>query len=115
MRGSDQIGTGGSKLPEYTMNNAENTEISDSLVSDINNQSKVVKLVFRRSTSSYHIHTVLSASMLSFEGPKCIVRNQYTGFAFDTTDLNFYDNLALNKAENTVYYDVAARRMCLRL
>jgi LysM repeat protein len=96
------------------MNTAENAKIGETLVSAINNQSKEVKLVFRRSTSTYHIYTVLSASMFSFEGLKCVVRNQYTAFAFDTTDLNFEDNLALKKTENTVNYDVTARKGCLR-
>jgi LysM repeat protein len=96
------------------MNTAENAKIGETLVSGINNQSKEVKLVFKRSASSFHVFTVKSASMMSFEGLKCVFRNQHTAFAFDTTDLNFEDNLALKKTENTVNYDVTARKGCLR-
>jgi LysM repeat protein len=96
------------------MNTAENAKIGETLVSAINNQTKEVKLVFKRSASSFHVYTVLSASMLSFEGVKCVFRNRYTAFAFDTTDLNYEDNLALKKTENTVNYDVTARKGCLR-
>ena len=96
------------------MNTAENAKIGETLVSSINNQSKEVNLVFKRSASSFHVYTVKSASMMSFEGLKCVFRNQHTAFAFDTTDLNFEDNLALKKTENTVNYDVTARKGCLR-
>lgn len=96
------------------MNTAENAKIGETLVASVNNRSKEVKLVFKRSASTYHIYTVLSAAMFSFEGLKCVFRNQHTAFAFDTTDLNFEDNLALKKTENTVNYDVTARKGCLR-
>ncbi len=103
-----------SRTAPVGMNTAESAKIGETLVSAINNQSKEVMLVFRRSTSTYHIYPVLSASMMSFEGMKCVIRNQHTAFAFDTTDLNFEDNLALKKTENTVNFAVTARKGCLR-
>lgn len=96
------------------MNTAENAKIGETMLAAINNQTKEVKLVFKKSASTYHVYNVISVSMLSYEADRCVFRNENTAFAFDTTDLDSGDNLALKKTENDVKYDITELMGCLR-